>query len=52
MVKLEEGSTATWEERSLGLIPIASAGLELLKKIDNRYKAIKDKEKRTRANQL
>lgn len=40
MVKLEQGDSGTWEERTAELIPVAEDGLTILRAIDRRHKAL------------
>jgi hypothetical protein len=41
MAKIATGDTTTWSDRVAGLIPIATDGLALLRKIDRQIKALK-----------
>ena len=46
MAKLEQGTIVTWQNRLQALPGIANDGLAILRKIDDRYKTLKAREKK------
>ena len=48
MAKLAAGDSRTWEDRTMGLIPVCNEGISILREIDKRCKQLRKLEKRAR----